>query len=202
MNRVHLMILWHMHQPQYRDPSTGRYVLPWTRLHALKDYWGMVRVIEEFPRVHATFNVVPALGMQLEEYASGKFNEPWFKLAFKPSEELTREDKVEILARAFQLNHERLLSRWPRFVELLEWSRPAGGAQALVTFTPRDWRDLQLLSQLAWMDEEWLERDDVVSRLATKGKDFSERDKLALKGKQLEFLALVLPAYHEAAQRG
>ena len=46
MNRVHLMILWHMHQPQYRDPSTGRYVLPWTRLHALKDYWGMVRVIE------------------------------------------------------------------------------------------------------------------------------------------------------------
>ena len=75
MNRVHLMILWHMHQPQYRDPSTGRYVLPWTRLHALKDYWGMVRVIEEFPRVHATFNVVPSLGMQLEEYASGKFDE-------------------------------------------------------------------------------------------------------------------------------
>ncbi len=73
MNRVNLMILWHMHQPQYRDPSTGRYVLPWTRLHALKDYWGMVRVIEEFPRVHATFNVVPSLGMQLEEYARRKF---------------------------------------------------------------------------------------------------------------------------------
>ena len=101
---------------------------------------------------------------------------------------LTRECKAEILARAFQLNHERLMSRWPRFVELFEWSRPAGGAQAQVTFTARDWRDLQVLSQLAWMDEVWLEKDEVVSRLADKGKDFTEREQAALQAKQLELL--------------
>jgi alpha-amylase/alpha-mannosidase (GH57 family) len=202
MNRIHLVLLWHMHQPQYRDPESGRYVLPWTRLHAVKDYWGMVRVLQEAPKFHATFNVVPSLGMQIEEYASGKFDEPWFALAFKNTDGLTREDKVEILARAFQINHERLLSRWPRFVELLEWSRPAGGAQALVTFTARDWRDLQVLSQLAWMDEEWLEKDDVVSRLASKGRDFSESDKVALQAKQMELLNLVLPIYREAGQSG
>ncbi len=201
MKRVHLVLLWHMHQPQYRDPESGRYVLPWTRLHALKDYWGMVEMLREFPDFHATFNVVPSLGMQLEEYASGNFNEPWFSLAFKNAEELTREDKAEIIARAFQLNQERLMSRWPRLVELHEWSRPAGGAQALVTFTPRDWRDLQLLSQLAWMDESWLEKDDVVSRLASKGKDYSESDKSALKGKQIELIRMVLPAYRDAARR-
>src|SRR3981189_3666841 len=202
MRRVHLVVLWHMHQPQYRDPGSGRYVLPWTRLHALKDYWGMVEVLREFPNFHATFNVVPSLGMQLEEYASCSFKEPWFSLAFKNAEELTREDRAEIIARAFQVNHERLMSRWPRFVELFEWSRPAGGAQALVSFTPRDWRDLQLLSQLAWMEESWFETDDVVSRLAAKGKDFTEQDKSALRKKQLEFLGLVLPAYRDAAQRG
>jgi len=202
MKRVHLVVLWHMHQPQYRDPENGRYVLPWTRLHALKDYWGMVEVLREFPNFHATFNVVPALGMQLEEYASCSFKEPWFSLAFKNADELTREDKAEIISRAFQVNHERLMSRWPRFVELFEWSRPAGGAQALVSFTPRDWRDLQLLSQLAWMEESWLETDEVVSGLATKGKDFTEKDKSALRKKQLDFLGLVLPAYHDAAQRG
>ena len=49
MNRVHLVVLWHMHQPQYRDPETGHYVLPWTRLHATKDYWGMVQVLGEVP---------------------------------------------------------------------------------------------------------------------------------------------------------
>src|ERR1700693_1236112 len=202
MNRIHLVVLWHMHQPQYRDPETGRYVLPWTRLHAVKDYWGMVRVLQETPRFHATLNVVPSLGMQIEEYASGKFDEPWYALAFKKTEELTREDKMEILARAFQLNHERLLSRWPRFVELLEWSRPAGGAQALVTFTTRDWRDLQVLSQLAWMDEEWFTADEVICRLATKGKDFTEGDKTALQAKHLEILNLVLPIYRQAAQTG
>jgi alpha-amylase/alpha-mannosidase (GH57 family) len=202
MNRVHLSVLWHMHQPQYRDPETSKYVLPWTRLHALKDYWGMVKLLEEFPGFHATFNVVPSLGIQLEEYASGKFLEPWYSLAFQRAEELTREDKSEILERAFQVNHERLMSRWPRFVELYEWSRPAGGAQALVAFTPRDWRDLQLLSQLAWMDEEWLNKDETVSRLASKGQDFTERDKDDLKAKQHELLGMVLPAYREAARRG
>jgi len=202
MNKINLVLLWHMHQPQYRDPETGRYVLPWTRLHALKDYWGMVKVLEEFPRFHATFNVVPSLGLQLEEYASGNFNEPWFDLAFKNAEQLTREDKTEILSRAFQVNHERLLSRWPRFAELYEWSRPAGGAQAIVTFTPRDWRDLQLLSQLAWMEEEWIARDAEINRLSARGKNYSETDKLILKVKQLEFLKLVLPIYKEATARG
>jgi alpha-amylase/alpha-mannosidase (GH57 family) len=202
MNRIHLVVLWHMHQPQYRDPESGRYVLPWTRLHAVKDYWGMVKVLQETPGFHATFNVVPSLGMQIEEYAGGQFDEPWFSLAFKKTDDLTREDKVEILARAFQLNHERLMSRWPRFVELYEWSRPAGGAQALVTFTPRDWRDLQVLSQLAWMDEFWLEKDDIVSRLADKGKDYTEREKSTLQAKQLELLGLVLPIYRQAAQTG
>ncbi len=202
MNRIHLVVLWHMHQPQYRDPETGRYVLPWTRLHALKDYWGMVKVLEEFPNFHATFNVVPSLGLQLEEYASGSFNEPWFDLAFRDAEQLTKEDKTEILQRAFQVNHERLLSRWPRFLELHEWSRHAGGARGAVTFTPRDWRDLQLLSQLAWMDEEWIARDATINRLSAKGKDFTEKDKTALKQKQLEFLKLVLPIYREAAARG
>jgi len=39
------------------------------------------------------------------------------------------------------------------------------------------------------MEESWFESDGVVSRLATKGKDFSEQDKSALRKKQLEFLA-------------
>jgi len=202
MNRIHLAVLWHMHQPQYRDPETGSYVLPWTRLHATKDYWGMVKLFDEFPKFHATFNMVPSLCMQLEEYASGKFKEPWFNVAFQPVEKLTKEGKREILDRAFQVNHERLMSRWPRFVELFEWSRVAGGAQALVTFTPRDWRDLQVLSQLAWMDEEWFTKDSVVSRLANRGKDFTEKDKTDLKAKQIELVGMVLPACREAAARG
>ncbi|MHB8525399.1 MAG: glycoside hydrolase family 57 protein [Candidatus Acidiferrales bacterium] len=202
MSRVHLVLLWHMHQPQYRDPATRKYILPWTRLHALKDYWGMVRTLGEFPGVHATFNVVPSLAQQIEEYASGDFDEPWFRAAFKPAIELTPSDKQKILNRAFQVNHEHLMNRWPRFVELFEWARKSGHERAAVQFSPRDWRDLQLLSQLAWMDEEYLTHDPVVSKLARQGAGYSEADKEALRAKQAEVISRVLPEYRAAAERG
>ena len=162
----------------------------------------MVRVIEEFPRVHATFNVVPSLGAQLEEYASGKFDEPWFTAAFRPVANLTPDDKSEILERAFQVNYENLLSRWPRYIELHQWVCAQGAERAKQTFGERDWRDLQVLSQLAWMDEEYLASDPVVSLLARKGTDYTEPDKLQLRDKQIELLGRVLPEYRKAASTG
>jgi alpha-amylase/alpha-mannosidase (GH57 family) len=202
MSRIHLVLLWHMHQPQYRDPTTRRYILPWTRLHALKDYWGMVRALEAHPQFHATFNIVPSLAMQIEEYASGEFNDPWFDVAFRPASDLSVADKHEILLRAFQVNHEHLMSRWPRFVELFQWSQRLGADRAAEQFSIHDWRDLQLLSQLAWMDEEYLAHDPVVSALARHGANFSEQDKENLRNKQQEHLKLVLPEYRAAAERG
>ena len=201
MTPIHLVILWHMHQPEYRDPASGRYLLPWTRLHALKDYFGMVKLLEEFPGVHATFNLVPALGRQLDEYASGQFREVWLDAAMVPADALTPEEKSEILLRSFQLNQERMMSRWPRFVEIHQHVA-ATGREAAQGMSIGDWRDLQLLSQLTWMDEEYLARDPIVNELATQGAHFSEADKIALRDKQIELLRRVLPEYASAAQRG
>lgn len=190
-----------MHQPQYRDPATGRYLLPWTRLHALKDYWGMVKILEEFPRVHATFNFVPLLAEQIEEYVGGRFQEPWFDIAFAHAGSLQPEQKREALERAFQVN-ENFITRWPRFAELASQLRSGGTEACVAHWSLRDWRDLQLLSQLAWMDEEYLAKDPVVHSLSEKGKNFTEEDKAALLEKQQELLAAVLPEYRQAASRG
>src|SRR6478609_6720322 len=46
---IHLLFLWHMHQPYYKDLVSGEYRLPWVRLHALKDYYGLVKLLDEFP---------------------------------------------------------------------------------------------------------------------------------------------------------
>src|SRR5437588_210575 len=70
MTRV--AILWHMHQPFYEDLATHDHILPWVRLHALKDYYGMVALLREFPDVKATFNLVPSLLVQLEAFAAGR----------------------------------------------------------------------------------------------------------------------------------
>ena len=190
-----------MHQPQYREPGTGRYLLPWTRLHALKDYWGMVKILEAFPNVHATYNFVPLLGAQIEEYASGDFKEPWFELAFAPADTLKPEQRGEILDRAFQVN-EQIRSRWPRLQELYQQVRLAGREACAQNFTAQDWIDLQTLSQIAWMDEEYLAKDPVVCALSTKGKGYTEEDKKALRDKEIELIGAVLPEYRLAAERG
>ena len=68
---THVAILWHMHQPYYEDLATGEHVLPWVRMHGLKDYYGMVALMREFPQVKVTFNLVPSLLVQLEAFAEG-----------------------------------------------------------------------------------------------------------------------------------
>src|SRR6185295_18947635 len=91
--------LWHMHQPFYKDIVRNTYVMPWAYLHATKDYYGMAALAGEFPEVHQTFNLVPSLVLQLEEYASGSARDELFDLAFKPANELTHADQLMIVER-------------------------------------------------------------------------------------------------------
>ncbi len=81
--------LWHMHQPFYKDLWSGEYKLPWTRLHALKDYAGMVEILADFPAIHQTFNLVPSMIAQIDEYASGKASDPFLDCALAPAEDLS-----------------------------------------------------------------------------------------------------------------
>ena len=143
MSRLYLVLLWHMHQPEYRDPATGEYLLPWTRLHALKDYYGMVALLEEFPDVHATFNLTPVLLHQIKSYAAGEFREGLYELVFRPAAQLTREEQVQLLGRTFA-GSEHLLGRSPRFRDLRDRVRAAPSPeQAAPQLSLQDWIDIQ-----------------------------------------------------------
>src|SRR5213596_2767274 len=120
MPQIHLCFLWHMHQPFYKDLGSGEYKLPWTRMHALKDYYGMVHILEEFPEVKQTFNLVPSMVVQIEEYASGTVNDPFLTLALKPAETLNDDEQAFILQYFFQANPGRLIYRYPRYGELYD----------------------------------------------------------------------------------
>ncbi len=97
MPRIYLCFLWHMHQPFYKDLASGEYKLPWTRLHALKDYYGMVAMLREFPNVHQTFNLVPSMMVQVDEYARGEAHDPYLVAALKPAEALTAAEQTFLL---------------------------------------------------------------------------------------------------------
>ena len=91
-----------MHQPFYRDLVSGEYRLPWARLHALKDYYGMVQILEEFPGIRQTFNLVPSLLMQIGEYAAGEAKDRFHEVAFKEAELLSDEEKEFLLSFSFR----------------------------------------------------------------------------------------------------
>jgi len=204
MPHTYICFLWHMHQPFYKDLVTGEYKLPWTRMHALKDYYGMVKVLEDFPEIHQTFNLVPSMMAQIEDYASGTAADPFLRAALKPAEELTQADQEFILQYFFQANPQRMIYRYKRYGELFDAWLASGKSltRDRRVFDNRGFRDLQVLSQLAWFDEEFLTHDPLVNSLAAKGRDFTPEDQHALGQKQTEVCGKVIPVYREFANRG
>ena len=193
-----------MHQPFYKDLVSGQYHLPWTRMHALKDYYGMVKVLDEFPSVHQTFNLVPSMMVQIAEYAEGKAADPFLKLALKPAEDLNEEEQSFILRYFFQAHPGRMIRRYPRYGELLDaWEgADRNPRRARSTFTPQAMRDLQVLSQVAWFDEEFLAGDPDVRQLVGKERSYSLEDQAQMGRLQLRIMGQVLPVYREFLKRG
>jgi len=200
---IRVVFLWHMHQPYYKDLVTGEYRLPWTRLHALKDYYGMVKLLDEFPNVHQTFNLVPSLIAQIEDYVTGTAQDPFLEVAAKPVTELAPAERRFALQYLFQANPTHMIGRHPRYRELFHQFRSLGenAERAVGYFRPQDFADLQVLSQIAWFDEFFLE-DKEVAALVQKERGYSRDDQLLALAKQKQFLAQVLPAYAAGAKRG
>jgi alpha-amylase/alpha-mannosidase (GH57 family) len=203
MPTLRVVFLWHQHQPFYKDLVTGEYRLPWVRLHALKDYYGMVKLLEEFPGVHQTFNLVPSLIAQIEDYVAGTAHDPFLAVAAKPAQELSREERRFALEYLFQSNPTQMIGRYPRYAELWERYRGAGAnpERAEQFFSPQDFTDLQVLSQLAWFDEYFLEEPEIAG-LVKKGRHFSPDEQGFVIAKEREIMAAVLPAHRVAAEAG
>jgi len=204
MPRIYVCFLWHMHQPFYKDLVSGEYRLPWTRLHGLKDYYGMARILEEFPRIRQTFNLVPSLVAQVEEYAAGQAADPFLRCALKPADSLSEQDLELLLGYSFLANPARMIYRYPRYGELYEaWlAANRNVKRARRFFNAQACRDLQVLSQLAWFDEEFQAGDAEVRSLVEKGRDFTPEDQALIGRKQPEILAAILPEYRKLAERG
>src|ERR1700685_1608739 len=203
MPALRVIILWHQHQPFYKDLVTGEYRLPWVRLHALKDYYGMVKVLDEFPSVHQTFNLVPSLITQIQDYVAGTAHDPFLKVAAKPAKELTSHERRFALQYLFQANPVHMIGRYPRYHELWERFRGAGDSaeRAEKYFQAQDFTDLQVLSQIAWFDEFFLDDPDIAA-LIKKGRGFSPEDQAFVITRQRALVGEVLPAHAKAAQQG
>ena len=138
-------VLWHMHQPYYEDLVTREHILPWVRLHGLKDYYGMVALLSEFPSLRMTFNLVPSLLVQLEAFAANRAHDRYLEMGLKPAEALSPEDAAFIVRNFFHAQRQRMIDIYPRYRELLTRRgepAPADAVEAARRFSVDDLRDL------------------------------------------------------------
>ncbi len=198
-------ILWHMHQPWYGDASGRLMVLPWVRLHALKDYLDMVAEVEACGAARVTFNLVPSLLRQLALYASGEVTDGLLECCRPPAEELTAEQRRHLLDNAFKAHWPTMVEPYSRFRRLLELRgrdlARKGLDEAVRAFADDDLRDLQVWVNLTWCGNE-LRRLPVVAELLAKGSDFTEADKEQLLATLQEALGGIVPRYAKAAGAG
>src|SRR5258706_9091894 len=170
---------------------------------SVKAYYGMVSLLDEFPMVHQTFNVVPSLIAQVQDYVKGTAQDEFLHVVSKPAAELTQEERRFALQYLFQAQPVRLIGRYPRYAQLREEFAALNFdvARAEKQFQTQDYADLQVLSQIAWFDEFYLS-DRQVAALIRKGRDFDGADQQTMLAKQHEIISAVLPAYRSAMDRG
>jgi len=204
MQPIHLAFLWHQHQPFYKDRVEGRYVLPWVRLHAIKDYIGMLLVLREWPGIRCTINLVPSLIVQIQDYADGAAEDDALRMTRYSAADLSEEDCGYILRHFFAGNPDRLIRGIRRYNELFEQRNAAikNKTSPAKAFSTQDYRDMQVWATLSWFHPLVVESDAVLTALWSKGRDFSEADKAAMLERQDHTIRRVLPLHAELSDTG
>ncbi len=207
-SRLPVAILWHQHQPYYRahlggDPH-GAYLMPWVRLHAVRDYYAMAALVAEFPNVHVTINFVPSLLAQLDDYVENGATDYWMELTRKPLSKLSEIERDFIVARFFDADRRNEIRIHRRYSQLLDL-RIKG-----TRFSDRDLNDLRMWFNLAWFPPEtrqgeWkLPDGDLasVARFVKKGEGFDESDIEEMLEEQLKLIRNVVPIHRAMMDEG
>ncbi len=197
-----ILFIWHHHQPYYKTDNT--FLMPWVRMHGIKDYWDMVRILDDYPGIKQVFNFTPSLLVQIEDYLENKTSDLAYNLSSKNPESFTNREKVDALKTLFLANSERMVKRYPRYAELLEKrgsiKNDSDLESATQKFNLQDFRDLQVWWNLSWVGE-YSRFDPPFKYFLDKQRNFSEEEKTKLLKAQLEILKKIIPHHIRAMKR-
>jgi alpha-amylase/alpha-mannosidase (GH57 family) len=207
-----LVICWHMHQPSYRDAQSGRYQLPWTYLHGIKDYVDMVALLEEVPAARAVVNFTPTLLEQISDYVTqidnaltqqGELGDPL--LAALVAEPFPAQDELreELLRAALRANEKRVINRFPTYRQLVELAQKVLRHPAMMAYLSDQYlADLLVWYHLAWLGETVRRNDTRVKRLMAKLHGYTLADRSELLELIGELLGGVVARYRKLAETG
>jgi alpha-amylase/alpha-mannosidase (GH57 family) len=200
------VFLWHLHQPEYRDPVSGRPLLPWVRLHATRAYTDMAAVLERHQRVRVVANWAPSLLLQLDAYAAGRSVDKDEEIARRPADSLGASERAHVIKESFSIDWELWVKPVPRYAELLarrgQDLRQIDLLQKQESFSAQDILDLQVHFVLGWMGFAARREEGLVAGLVAKERGFSENEKVALLDLSRRIAQRVVPRWKALAEAG
>jgi len=207
--KLYLNLYWHMHQPDYRDILSGEYVLPWTYLHAIKDYTDMAYHLESNPDARVSFNFVPVLLDQLEDYVqqfdSGNIRDPLLRLLIKPDmKALTQDERCLILHSCFKGHHEKMLAPFEHYQCLYNMyvKLEPHGKSMFNYLSGQYMADLIVWYHLAWTGESVRRNYPEVQALMGKGSQFTLEDRQTLFNLIADLMRNLIPRYRALESAG
>lgn len=209
--RLPVVLFWHMHQPPYRDALSGRYVLPWTWLHVIKDYTDMAAHLEQVPGAKAVVNFTPVLVEQIEDLAtavqanlSGGTPLPDALLATLSYAPLPTEPaaRLQLLEACLRAERHHVIERFAPFTALVQIAAKVRDAARIGYVSDQYLQDLAVWYHLAWLGESVRRTDPRVARLEAKASGFDAADRRHLLELIGELLTGVLPRYRALADAG
>jgi alpha-amylase/alpha-mannosidase (GH57 family) len=206
-----VVLLWHMHQPQYRDALSGQYVLPWTYLHAIKDYIDMAAHLEAQPNAHAVVNFTPVLIEQLEELAQRigahlksdvPLPDPVLALLGPAPVPQVPAQRLELLKACLRAQRKHLIERFGPYLELATIAETLATPDRVPYASDQLIHDLAVWYHLAWMGETVRRTDSRVAALTAQGRAFTPQQRRELLGLIGELVASVVPRFRRLRETG
>ncbi len=201
-----------MHQPEYRDLVSGEYQLPWTYLHAIKDYVDMAAHLEAVPAARAVVNFAPVLLDQINDYANqlhgylkdaAALRDPLLAALDEPALPVRREQRLDLIKACMRANRERLIDPYPaykRLAGIADWldEKP----EAVMYMGEQYLSDLLVWYHLAWLGETLKRGDERVKRLMEKETAYTLHDRRELLEIIANTICGLIARYRTLAERG
>ena len=173
--KLSIAFYWHMHQPVYQLTPESDYLMPWVRLHAIKDYLDMVNLIEKFKKIKLNFNLVPVLLDSLIDYGEKGFHDLHSRISIKDTEDLTNDDKEFILNNFFDANYQTMIFPHEEYNKLYQ-KRISQPQCPLDIFTDQEYSDLMAYFNLVWFSPTHKNKYPELKKLIKKGKNYDKNE--------------------------
>lgn len=188
MKPLKVAFLWHMHQPDYL--LGDEYLLPWVRLHAIKDYYDFPALLLKYPNVKFNFNYAPSLFDQLDNILNDKIVDRAYKLSLLDPHKLDTNQNHQILDSFFIANFDNMIKPYPRYLELYNLNENNHH------FSAQEILDLQVWYNLCWFG--FLSKQDLfIQRLIKKGSNFSIKERDLVLNRQKDIIKKIIPNLKE-----